>query len=300
MTAPHYARLGYAVLPLRPGSKLPATAHGLRDATTDPRRVAAWEGRFNIGLLPPAQVLVLDADSAEEVERLEHEYPELLSAPRCDTPSGGAHLYLRLPEGATPPKTGVKVLGRPLDLRGLGKAYLLAPPSTLPTGAYRWARPLVSPTELPEVLGALLELVSPPKRAQGRPSPAPLPLDATNAPRARRYALSALQGEHDAVASAPEGSRNHALNRGAFALGQLVGAGALERAEVEDALRGAAQTCGLEPHETEATLRSGLEAGVREPRELLTSKDAAPKRSAMATSSARKLSRRKRLARWYV
>jgi hypothetical protein len=85
---------------------------------------------------------------------------------------------------------------------------------------------------------------------------------------ARKYACAALQLEHDQVAGAPDGTRNDALNKAAFALGQLVGAGALERHEVEDALNGAAQTCGLESREAEATIHSGLEAGMREPREI--------------------------------
>ncbi len=94
--------------------------------------------------------------------------------------------------------------------------------------------------------------------------------------RTRKYALTALQGEHDRVASAAEGERNAALNRAAFSLGQLVGSGALDRAEVEDALRAAAQACGLaddEPRQTEATLHSGLEAGILEPRAVPSSGD---------------------------
>ncbi len=87
----------------------------------------------------------------------------------------------------------------------------------------------------------------------------------------RRYALSALQNEHDRVASAPEGTRNATLNRAAFCLGQLVGAGALERASVEDALQGAASMCGLPRDEAVRTIKSGLEAGFGEPRNVSAS-----------------------------
>ena len=113
----------------------------------------------------------------------------------------------------------------------------------------------------------LLQAAAPPK----------LPTTPPDADRTRRYALTALQAEHDTVASAAPGSRNHTLNRAAFSLGQLVGAGMLDRAEVEDALRGAAGTCGLEARETEMTLKSGLDAGVAQPREIPTSDRTAPR-----------------------
>jgi putative DNA primase/helicase len=58
------------------------------------------------------------------------------------------------------------------------------------------------------------------------------------------------------------------LNKSAFALGQLIAAGALDQAEVESALADAARTAGLEGREIEGTIRSGLEAGMAEPRDL--------------------------------
>jgi hypothetical protein len=264
--AVHYAALGYAVLPLMPHGKRPATAHGLRDATTDPDIIGTWADHYNLGLLPPPGVLVLDADTPAEVDRLETDYPELATAPRCDTPRGGAHLYTRLPDGTPPPRAAVRAAGRDLDVRGLGRAYLVAPPSTVPQGAYNWTRDLVSPAELPETPAALLALLRPPP-----PTTSPRQVVTPRAglgDRERRYALAALQREHDNVAAAPEGARNDTLNRAAYALGQLVGAGALERAEVEDALMAAAEACGLGAAEAERTIRSGLEAGMQVPREM--------------------------------
>lgn len=260
-----YTQLGYPTFAIKQGLKTPATRNGLKDATADPNVSRPWVNHQNIGLLPPEQVLVLDADTGEEAEQLERDYPELRSAPRCNTPSGGAHFYTRLPNGAAAPKTTVKVQGRALDVRGLGKAYLVAPPSTIPKGAYLWARPLVSPNDLPETPSGLLTLLAPPKPPQVAERPS-IGYGETAGNNARRYARRALQDEHGKVASAAAGSRNHILNRAAFSLGQLVGADALDRHEVEDALRGAAQTCGLDPRETETTISSGLEAGLKEPR----------------------------------
>ena len=37
-----YARLGWPGFPCQPGAKVPATAHGFRDATTDPVQITSW------------------------------------------------------------------------------------------------------------------------------------------------------------------------------------------------------------------------------------------------------------------
>ncbi len=63
-----------------------------------------------------------------------------------------------------------------------------------------------------------------------------------------------------------EGRRNDTLNRAAFELGQMVSAGVLDRVIVEEDLRSAAQGAGLGIEEAEATIRSGIEAGMKEPR----------------------------------
>ncbi len=87
----------------------------------------------------------------------------------------------------------------------------------------------------------------------------------------RRYALAALEHEVQNVLNAPNGSRNDQLNKSAFALGQLVGAGALSESIVRAALEDVAQESGLlneEPDKTRGTITSGLEAGMLEPRDL--------------------------------
>ena len=71
-----------------------------------------------------------------------------------------------------------------------------------------------------------------------------------------------------AVERTPEGSRNDRLNRAAFSLGTLVGAGALRRAEAEGALLSAAAVAGLPPAEAARTVASGLDAGAERPRYL--------------------------------
>lgn len=255
-----YATLGYPVLPCRP-DKLPATPHGLKDATTDVATLKRWLAEHPggcWGLLPPAGVLVLDADTADAAAQLERDYSELQHAPCCRTPRGGAHLYIRWPDNTPPPATRTGALPD-VDLRGLGRAYLLVPPSRTAHGAYTWQRPLVAPAALP-VASAVLVAVLAPQR------PAPTPPRRLAPPVGGSYGKAALQREHDAVASAPVGQRNYTLNKAAFTLGRLVAGGALERAEVEEALLAAAGTCGLPQQESVRTIKSGLEAGQSKPR----------------------------------
>jgi hypothetical protein len=84
------------------------------------------------------------------------------------------------------------------------------------------------------------------------------------------YAEVALDKEVRQVADSPQGERNHTLNVAAFNLGQLVGAGLLGRERVEEGLRWAGLSAGLDAGEVEATLRSGLKAGVAMPRQVKT------------------------------
>ncbi|MBT5711723.1 hypothetical protein HOI71_11815, partial [Candidatus Poribacteria bacterium] len=83
-----------------------------------------------------------------------------------------------------------------------------------------------------------------------------------------RYADAALRDEVAAVRGAAKGTRNCVLNRAAFSLGTLVGAGALGRGDVERELLTAASMCGLQSAEAIATMKSGLDAGEGSPRAL--------------------------------
>jgi hypothetical protein len=80
------------------------------------------------------------------------------------------------------------------------------------------------------------------------------------------WAEAALADELATLARAHEGQRNEQLNRSAFALGQIVGGGLLDRSEVKRGLAAAALGIGLEEREVTATIRSGIEAGIQRPR----------------------------------
>ncbi len=105
----------------------------------------------------------------------------------------------------------------------------------------------------------LIELCAAKEPANPRP-PVALAAD-TN-----RYAAAALRAETELVRTAVPGARNRTLNRAAFNLGQLVGAGMLPRETVEAVLAEAAAAAGLRDPEVQATLKSGLAAGILRPR----------------------------------
>ncbi len=80
------------------------------------------------------------------------------------------------------------------------------------------------------------------------------------------YVRKALENECASVASAPQGQRNAQLNQSSFAIGQFVGGGELDEQEAVNALQQAAAACGLGETEADKTIRSGLTAGMAEPR----------------------------------
>jgi hypothetical protein len=130
-----YASLGWPVLPIRPRSKLPATEHGLTDATCDAAQIRAWWERWpeaGVGIaLAPAGLCAVDVDprNGGALEALP-EQPDTLTA---RTGGGGWHLLFKVPEGATLPGK----LGPGLDVKHRG--YILAEPSVHPSGrGYSW------------------------------------------------------------------------------------------------------------------------------------------------------------------
>ncbi len=149
-----YARLGYPVLPLVPGEKRPhprLVPHGLKEASREEGRIREWWRacpRCGVGILAPEGVLVLDVDQKEAWEALRRDFPPLEAAPRQKTPKGGRHVFLRLPEGVRL-SASVRAL-EGVDLRGMGRAYVVASPTKLADGrGYEWEVPLVEPKNLP-------------------------------------------------------------------------------------------------------------------------------------------------------
>ncbi|MGC8968104.1 MAG: bifunctional DNA primase/polymerase [Thermus sp.] len=254
-----YARLGYAALPLSPGEKRPhpgLVPHGLKEASLDPATLEAWWRacpRCGVGILAPEEVLVLDFDDPEAWERLKEEYPALLEAPRQRTASGGYHAFLRLP-GVRLSATTRKLPG--VDLRGMGRAYVVAWPTRLADGrSYTWEVPLPPPEDLPLVPEPLLLSLLPPP-----PAP-PREVVGGSSPRRLRALLEAYA---DRVAATPPGQRHNTPIRYAVATGGLLPHG-LDPREAEEALVAAAVRAGLPEREAREAVRWGLEVGSAQP-----------------------------------
>lgn len=83
-----------------------------------------------------------------------------------------------------------------------------------------------------------------------------------------KYVNAAVQSELDILARTREPGRNNQLNKSAFALGQFIGAGLLPQWPTEDALLQMAIDIGLGEHEATIAIRSGIAAGMKEPRQI--------------------------------
>jgi hypothetical protein len=79
-----------------------------------------------------------------------------------------------------------------------------------------------------------------------------------DAEKGRSYALAALEGEAEAVASAPKGLRNETLNSSAWTLARPELDGILDADEIERVLTAAAQDAGLHSREARATIRGAF------------------------------------------
>ena len=243
-------------------AKHPRTRHGLHDATTDEKTIAAWWRRWptaNVALRTGAasDLVVVDVDPAHggdaSLARVAAEHGPLPPTLTVATGGGGRHFYFTHP--GSPVRNSAGALGPGLDLRGDG-GYVVAPPSRHITGGtYQWQN-----GERLAAIPGWLQSVAPPE---------PLPRGDTGLIRhtsTSAWAERALSGEIARVHHSEPGRRNSNLNRAAFALGQLVAAGHLDADVVHDLLTAAGLAVGLGIREVGATVRSGLDAGGRHPR----------------------------------
>lgn len=277
-----FAARGWPVFPCnsvadKSKGKQPLVARGFKAASTDPETIRAWWREYPDALigLPTGRDLgafVVDLDPREDdCETLWRKLEEHVGAGLGDpvvavTQSGGWHLYFAwpdLPQGAKLGNRGGLI--RHVDVRGAG-GYVIAPPSVMSDGrAYSWRKRADGERGLTEAPAALVDAIL--RRgvfAPGAPAreEASVPDD-----RVRRWALAAMEGEVRRAADAPAGERNETLNRAAFRLGQIAGAGALPEAMVRAALEDVA-SAWPNLKKSRGTIESGLKAGIAEPCDL--------------------------------
>ena len=293
------AERGFAVFPLRPGSKVPAVRgdwEGL--AVAEPQRLLeiGWPAGGNIGIAcGPSGLFVLDLDIAKdpgpapdaEAGRIggsgDHfgadeptdgvavlrelaagrPIPETFTV---TTPSGGTHLYFKAP-AALRLRNTVARLGPLIDTRAAG-GYVVGPGSVIHGRRYEV---VVDVPIAPVPRWIVRELIAK-SRAELPPMP-PAPVGRSDVAGARpagaaaaAYGAAALRNEVERVLAARVGTRNDTLNRAAYALGRLIGAGILDRDLAASELFHAARRAGLSARESSSTLASGLGAGISRPR----------------------------------
>lgn len=281
-----YAAQAWPVFPCSPETKRPLVSGprgggGFKRASINQAQIGRWWKQWPIAMIgiptgePIGGLFVIDLDAGVDeqtgeifeapglLEALERELGESLPATATvETPRGGWHLFFTMSE---PIGNRAAIIPR-VDVRGTG-GYVIAPPSVRADGkAYRWlARRAVY--ESPPA--ALVDLIL----RRGRWSPANTskaasgPSKTTDDGVMHKYALAALDSEARELAGAGPGTRSDAINRAAFALGQLAGAGMLSPAVIRATLQDIVRTwpsfrksCG--------TIESGLAAGMMLPRDL--------------------------------
>ncbi len=202
---------------------------------------------------------VVDIDGVSALEALEttRSLGDVdVEGPMVATPRGW-HGYLA-PTGRG---NTVNLGGIPgVDWRGKN-GYVVAPPSVnRKGGAWDWVEnrgPNVPTVSAPRWVMSLFDLR--PESSGGPVGPGPYG-------GRTGYGAAALEHEAGRLVLAQEGARNDQLNRSSFALGQLVRARALDAEEVGSVLLYVALRIGLGEAEATATIRSGMEAGIRNPR----------------------------------
>jgi hypothetical protein len=262
--------------------KHPRTRYGVMSASNDEDTVTQWWRRWpdaNIGL--PAGdngLAVIDVDPRHGGDLslsklatwcLDRHNIDLMATRVIRTGSGGLHLYFRQPPGGI--KTGAKSFAAPgLDTRGRG-GYVIAPPSVHASGQHYETIDDRPPARWPMIL---TDLMNPRRPAQQTAQAA-----ARGTQGARtRWAQAALTAECDALRALPaaEGNgKNQALNVAAYKLGRRIAAGYLDDDTVTDALLDVARGWpGHGERELVATIRSGIDAGKRNPHPGPTTREA--------------------------
>ncbi|MEU9405068.1 hypothetical protein AB0E08_05070 [Streptomyces sp. NPDC048281] len=102
-------------------------------------------------------------------------------------------------------------------------------------------------------------------QAAPRPGAATRPFRVSS-DRLDSYTQKALQDECDAIVHARHGDQNNIINRAAFNVGQLVGAGAVDEDEAREMLLSAAQAGNHPEGRARPSIESGLRAGTASPR----------------------------------
>jgi len=269
-------------------------------SSSDPEAIAQWWHEFP-GALPgidleKCDLVVLDGDrhgGPDGVKVLR----DLLqrqngfdgrATPAAFTPNSGVHVYFT--ENGYDLTNARGDLPAGVDVRGAG-GYIVAPYAVLPDGRQYRTVPgtpdliaAYTAGTIPHVPQGVVDLIKTRKSRPEQPRS-----DGSHGPgsgaehpgvREQAYAEAVLEGCAAELAAVAAGGRNETLNKIAYRMGRMIARGWIDRAAVEAALVGAMHANGYVTGKgvraVEATLKSGLDAGMGEPHPNLEDRDALP------------------------
>jgi hypothetical protein len=218
-----------------------------------------WHPVSGVGICTGARsdfwVLDIDPDhnGNETIAQLEHRYGPLPETLRARTGGGGWHLVFKYPPGGARQTAGK--IGPGVDTRSDGGLIVAAPSQHRSGWLYTWENWGVPLAPTPTWL---LNLVEP---APVRPRRPVTPRGGARGAIGTEAALTRSVAELRALKGS-EGTRNDSLNRSAFILGRRVGDGLITATRVAKELYDVATEIGLDMDEAEATIMSGLRAGI--------------------------------------
>ncbi len=273
-----YSEMGWSIFPVVPKDKVPLTANGVDDATSDPEQVAWWwkdrpDASIGVACGEPSRMWVLDVEvrlpktkvspsgksslsGTDALSAMEFEHGELPLTMTSTTGGGGKHVFFNLPPSIkVRNKVNVRVDGdrrTGIDVRSTG-GYVVLPPSVHASGMqYEWAirRPIA------DAPGWLLSLLF---DSTGHGTEyLPLPVIPGAKDDTRAYARGALVAATKAIASCVAGSRHETIVREASSIGRYVAAGLLDPEVAATALVAAGINAGKPRAEVERAVYSQM------------------------------------------
>jgi putative DNA primase/helicase len=265
---------------MRPGTKAPALdtwkEYASRRQTEEEVQAMAWTAQIGIvnGI---NNIRTADLDDCDDPDTafkfltllgLDFEYQWIV-----ETPGGGFHIHFECPDQLTLTPNGVLV-GYPRQ-DGDGQAFkqielrwhdclTVFPYSSHPDSKekYDWLYPQAPQTPMAVIPGQVVERAFLTLATMQKPEP-------EQEKRKLKYdpwAAKALDQELSILRDTEPGQRNNQLNRSAYNLGQICGAGMLDEEDIRSALTRAAAATGLTDSEIAATIESGINAGSQKPR----------------------------------
>jgi hypothetical protein len=270
-----YAAAGLGLFPVS-ACRAPLTAHGSKDASSNPEVIKAWRRKWahcEFGWAVPAGVVVVDVDRKNGKDGYSDFRdragcdPHSVATPQATTPSGGLHLVYAATKTY---RNLVGIEGTGIDTRTQG-GYVVLP---LPGNGREWLRQLIGAD------GAVATLLPAPAwldcaLRQAPSTRAPLVLapgaalvPASSDPWAQKNARAQLERACAKIVAAAPGTQDSTRHAQCFYIGGLIARGDLGYEEAYAALLEAARAMPAyrDPwRNLETRVARSLEAGIGQP-----------------------------------